>query len=198
MFLKETMHRSLLKLILLVSASFALANSAVASPVTYTLDPAHSFVQFSISHFDFSHPSGKWFANGTLVLDKDKPQNDKVNVTIDVAQMVTGNDELNKHLNAEAFFNTTKYPTATFVSTKVVQTGKNTANIMGDLTMRGVTKPIELKTKFNKEGISLVTNKDTVGFSATAKLKRSDFGITAFSPGLGDDVDLVIEVEASK
>ena len=164
----------------------------------YTLDSGHSYVGWQISHFGFSSPSGKWYATGTLELDKDKPQDSKADITINVADMVTGIPELDKHLKGEDFFDTAKYPTATFVSDRVTMTGKDTAMVDGMLTLHGVTKPVKLKVKLNKAGMSQVSNKMTAGFSATATLKRSDFGIKAYLPGLGDEVKLTIEVEANK
>lgn len=164
---------------------------------TYSIDPNHSYVLWRISHFDFSHPSGKWMvAEGTLSLDKEKPQNSKVNILIHVSDMVTGIPELDKHLKGNLFFDTEKYPQATFVSDKITLTGKNSADVHGILTVHGVSKPIILHVKLNKIGISPITNKETVGFSGTTNLNRSDFGITTLLPGLGDPVQINIELEA--
>jgi len=183
---------------LIISLSFLFACLASASE-TYTIDPNHSYVLWHISHFDFSHPSGKWLvAEGTINLDKDKPQNSKVNVLIHVNDMITGIPELDKHLKSSSFFDTEKYPQATFVSDKVTLTGKNTADVHGILTVHGVSKPITLNVKLNKMGMSPITNKETVGFAATTNLKRSDFGISAYLPGLGDQVQINIEAEAFK
>lgn len=168
---------------------------AQAAPVTYTLDPNHTYVLWHISHFGFSNPAGKWIANGTLILDKDKPQNSKVNATILVNNMITGLPELDKHLKTELFFNTDKYPTATFVSDKVTVTGKNTAKVHGMLTLRGISKSVTLNVKLNNIAISPITNKETAGFSAFTTINRSDFGMTALLPGLGDEVKLEIEAE---
>ncbi len=174
---------------------FCIANAADI----YTIDPNHSYVLWHISHFDFSHPSGKWMiAEGTLHLDKDKPQNSKVNVLIHVNDMITGIPELDKHLKEPLFFDTEKYPNATFVSNKVTLTGKNNADVQGLLTVRGISKPIVLHVKLNKMGISPITNKETFGFTATTNLKRSDFGMTTLLPGLGDQVQINIEAEAFK
>lgn len=164
----------------------------------YIIDPSHTFVNWQVSHFGYSSPTGKWYATGTLDLDKDKPQDSKVNVTIDVASMVTGISKLDEHLRSEEFFDTAKYPTATFVSDKVTLTGKESANVEGMLTVRGITKPVTLKVKLNKHDVSPLSSKMTAGFSATAEIKRSDFGMKAFLPGLGDNVKLMIEVEANK
>jgi polyisoprenoid-binding protein YceI len=165
---------------------------------TYTLDPGHSYVSWQINHFGFSNPSGKWLANGTLSVDEKKPQNSKVNVVIKVADVVTGIPKLDEHLRNADFFDTDKYPDATYVSDKIVVTGKDTAKLYGTLTLHGVSKPVTLNVKLNKSGVSPITNKKTAGFTATADLKRSDFGITKYLPGLGDKVKLNIEVEAAK
>lgn len=165
---------------------------------TYTLDPNHTYVIWYIKHFDFSTQAGKFYASGTLVLDKDHPQNSKVDATIKVADISTGLPELDKHLKEKLFFNVDQYPLATFVSKKVEMTSKTTAKVDGILTLHGVSKPIVLNVKLNKAGVSPITDKMTVGFSATAKLKRSDFGMTTLLPGLGDDVRLDIEAEAYK
>jgi polyisoprenoid-binding protein YceI len=86
---------------------------------TYTLDPNHTYVMWHINHFGFSNPSGKWMAQGTLVLDETNPQNSQVNVTINVADIVTGIPKLDEHLKTDTFFNVAQFPTATFVSTSV-------------------------------------------------------------------------------
>lgn len=165
---------------------------------TYTFDPGHSYVLWHINHFGFSNPSGKWFANGTLILDETKPENSQVKVTIDVAKMDTGIPKLDEHLKSKDFFDVEQYPTATFVSNKVKMTGKDSAKVFGILTLHGVSKPVVLDVKLNKLGMSPISNKTTAGFTATTKLKRSDFGIKAYLPGLGDEVNIDIETEAAK
>lgn len=165
---------------------------------TYTVDPQHSYVLWHISHFGFSNPSGKWFANGVLGLDEKNPQNSQVNITINLADIVTGNKELDGHLKSPEFFDVVKFPTATFKSDKVIVTGKSTAKIEGMLNLHGVSKPVTLDVTFNKQGNSPITDKETVGFSAHTQLRRSDFGINTLLPGLSDEVKLDIEVEAFK
>lgn len=186
-----------LKQAILILSLLFFSSIALATPETYRIDPNHSYVLFHISHFDFSQQTGKWYVNGTLTLDKDKPENDKVDVIIKIGDLVTGNGELDKHLKEQLFFNEPQYPTATFVSSKVVKTGANTADIYGTLTVRGMTKQIVLKAKLNKADVSPITKKMTAGFSATTQLRRSDFGMSAL-PGLGDQVDIEIQVEAIK
>lgn len=183
---------------LIISLSFFFAYVVKAAD-TYTIDTNHSYVLWHINHFDFSHPSGKWMvAEGKLILDKDKPQNSNVNVVIHVGDIITGIPELDKHLKEPLFFDVGKFPQATFVSDKVTLIGKNSADVHGVLTVHGVSKPITLNVKLNKIGVSPITNKETVGFTATTDLKRSDFGMTTLLPGLGDDVQINIEAEAYK
>ncbi len=164
----------------------------------YTLDPGHSYVLWHINHFGFSHPSGKWMAEGTLVWDQAQPQNDKLDVVIHTSEIVTGIPKLDEHLKSADFFDVAQFPTATFVSNKVDVTGTDTAKVTGILTLHGVSKPVTLDVKLNKNGVSPITQKQTLGFTGSTILKRSDFGISKYLPGLSDDVQLEIEAEATK
>ena len=175
---------------------FAQAMPAFAAD-TYKLDPAHTAVTWHISHFGFSSPSGKFMnADGTVTLDQENPANSKVSVTIPVAEIDSGVAKLDEHLKGKDFFDVETYPTATFVSTAVDVTGKDTAVVHGNLTIHGVTKPVDLNVHVNKIGENMF-KKQTAGFTATANIKRSDFGMTAYLPGLGDDIQLDIESEAN-
>lgn len=179
-------------------AACAFSTAVHAAPETFTLDKNHSYVLWSIEHLGFSSQVGKWYATGQLVLDKEHPEQSKADISINVAGVSTGLPELDTHIKSKLFLDVDQYPKATFVSDKVTVTGKDTGDISGVLTLRGVSKPLVLHTKFNKAGMNPITNKMTVGFSATASIKRSDFGMTALLPALGDTVDLKIEVEASQ
>ena len=188
------MKRMLAYMLLLL---FPLTLSAYAAD-TYTLDPSHSYVLWHINHLGFSTQTGKWMANGTLQLDEAKPANSKVNVTIQMANIVTGVPKLDEHLSGGDFFNVKKYPTATFVSDKVTVTGKDKALVHGMLTIRGISKPVTLNVTLDKMGVNPIDNKMTAGFSATTQVKRSDFGMNALLPWLGDDVKIDIGAEAKK
>jgi polyisoprenoid-binding protein YceI len=179
-------------------ALFIFSTAVQAAPETFTLDKNHSYVLWSIEHLGFSTQTGKWYATGQLVLDKDHPEQSKADISINVAGVITGLPELDKHLKSKLFFDVDQYPKATFVSDKVHVLGKDTGDVRGILTLRGISKPVVLHVIFNKSGINPITNKMTVGFSATTSLKRSDFGMNALLPALGDTVDLKIEVEASQ
>src|SRR3990167_5258464 len=185
---------SILSLIcILLLQSFT--SSALAAE-TYTIDPNHTYVLWHIKHFGFSTQAGKWYASGALVLDKDKPANSKVNAVINVADFATGHAELDKHLKGKLFFDTEKYPTATFVDRKVDVTGEKTANVHGVLTLHGVSKPVTLSVTLNKFDVNPITDNMTAWFTATTEIKRSDFGIKTLLPRLGDDVKINIGAEA--
>ncbi len=186
------------RFLLMITSLLLMTTHAFALPQTFTLDPTHTYVLWRINHLGFSTQSGKWYADGTLTLDKDRPQDSKVDVTIQLANLVTGLPELDKHLKDKLFFDVNQYPVAKFVSNKVEPTSKTTAKVHGMLTLHGVTKPVVLDVTFNQEGKNPINDKETVGFSAKTTLKRSDFNITAFLPKVGDDVTIDIEAEAYK
>ncbi|MCW8385708.1 YceI family protein [Fluoribacter dumoffii] len=176
--------------------AFTFSVPTYSAPETYTLDKNHTYVLWSIDHLGFSTQYGKWYGTGQLILDKDNPSQSKVNVKIDVADMITGIPELDKHLKSKLFFDTAQFPTATFVSNKVTPKGDNKATVEGTLTLHGVSKPVVLDVTLNKEGMSPISNKMSVGFTATTSINRSDFGINAFLPSVSDKVNLSIGAEA--
>ena len=186
-----------IRAVLLAGSFIMMAGAAHAAPETYTLDTSHTNVVWSINHFGFSNPSGKMTkVEGTLVLDEAAPANSKVDVTLSPADVQTGIEKLDEHLKSKDFFDAETYPKATFTSTKVELTGKETAKVTGTLTLRGVSKPVVLNVKLNKIGTNMM-GKKTAGFSATTIVKRSDFGMVTYLPNLGDSVGISIESEAN-
>lgn len=176
----------------------SLAPAAFAAPVTYNLDDTHTEVVFSWSHFGFSNPTAKFqSASGTLVLDQDNPAASAVEVTFDINSINSGVPAFNDHLKSADFFDAAKFPTATFKSTKVDVTSADTAKVTGDLTIKGITKPIVLDVKLNKIGENF-KGQTVAGFSAKGELKRSDFNAGAYAPGVSDEIKLKITVEAIK
>lgn len=175
---------------------FLCSTAAFAAPETYTLDPSHTNIYWKASHFGFSSPSGKFAdVSGTLVLDEAKPENSKVKVIIKTASVVTGIPKFDEHLKSPDFFNVLKFPEATFSSFKVEKTGENTAKLHGDFTLLGITKRIVLDATLNKIGDNMFGN-HVAGFSLKGEIKRSDFGMRTALPGISDEVQLDIEVEA--
>jgi polyisoprenoid-binding protein YceI len=158
----------------------------------FILDDNHTYVLWHINHLGFSTQAGKWYAKGFVILDKEQPQNSKVEATIDVSNISTGLPELDEHLKSPLFFDTKKYSTATFVSNKIDVLSKNSAKVQGILTLHGVSKPVTLMVTLNKVGKNPLTDKISVGFSAKTDIKRSDFGINTLLPDLGDNVSLEI------
>ena len=159
----------------------------------YKIEPYHTQIGFSISHFGFSDFSGFFSgASGTLTLDPAKVDITKLDVSIPVQSILTTVSILDDQLKGDQWFDTAKFPNATFVSTKVTKTGGDTAIIVGDLTLHGVTKPVTLKAHLVGSGVNPLDKSFTVGFEATGTIKRSDFGIKQYLPLLGDDVTLKI------
>ena len=173
--------------------------SAYAAPEHYTFDANHTNIDWRANHFGFSNPSGKFAkSSGTLVLDEKAPEKSVVDITIDTTSLVTGIEKFDEHLKSPDFLDAKKFPTAHFKSRSVVLTGKDTADVTGDLTLHGITKSVVLKTKLNKIGENSMSHKHVAGFSATTTLNRSDFGIKTGIPAVSDAIILTLEVEAIK
>ncbi|MCA0404351.1 MAG: YceI family protein [Proteobacteria bacterium] len=191
------MKEKLLRLVFL-SIFFTTASLTHATPEKLVIDNKHSYVLWSLEHHGFSTQTGKWFVDGTIVADKDKPENSRVDAVINIKDMVTGIPDLDKHLEGKEFFDAAQFPKASFVSNKIEVTGKDTGKIHGTLTIRGISKPVVLDAKLNKIAESPITHKMTAGFSASTEIKRSDFGINTYLPTLGDNVKIQIAIEAYK
>lgn len=173
-------------------------SAAQAAPQTFTLETPHTQILFSVSHLGFSHSYGKFTGyNGTIVFDPDAPATSSVDVTIDAKSVDLNDVKWNDHVKNADFLDTEKFPNITFKSTKIEVTGEKTANITGDLTIRGVTKPVVLATVFNKMDKHPMKGDVVAGFSATTKFKRSDFGVSYGVPNVGDDMSIIIEVETN-
>jgi polyisoprenoid-binding protein YceI len=173
---------------------------AFGQATTWSIDPAHSGVGFSILHMGLSTVRGH-FANikGTIVYDPAHVSNSSVNVTIDATTVDTGGAQRDGHLKTADFFDVATFPTATFVSTSVTKQGTH-LEVAGNLTLHGVTKPVVLDVEAPHQAESPMDHKTHSGYAATTTIHRSDFGIGAkFAPPiLGDDVPLTIDLEAIK
>jgi polyisoprenoid-binding protein YceI len=163
---------------------------------TFKLDTPHSKITWSINHFGFSTYIGQFsHAEGTLTLDPKNLGATALDVTIDAASLGTLNPALDNHLKSNAFLDVAQFPTATFHATKIVRTGERTADITGDLTLHGVTHPVTVQASFIQGGSNPVDKTYRLGFAGSAKLVRSEYGIKAYLPTLGDEVTLTIEAE---
>jgi len=172
---------------------------AAVTPGAYVVEPNHTRVQFAVSHIGFTQFFGDFTgAKGTLVLDPKNVATSKVDITLPVSSVSTTNATLDGELKSADWFDAATYPTIRFVSTKIVRTAPNKATITGELTMHGVTKPVELQASFNGSGVNPLDKAYTVGFDATAKLKRSDFGVKTYLPMIGDDTSIRISAAFEK
>ncbi len=163
---------------------------------TFKLDPAHSKITWSVNHFGFSTYIGQFSTvNGALKLDPKAVGASAVDVTVDAGSLGMLNAALDTHLKSKDFLDVATFPTGTFHATKGTQTGERTADIAGDLTLHGVTKPVILQATFNQGGANPIDKKYELGFSGSAKIKRSEFGITTYVPVVSDEVTLTIEAE---
>lgn len=159
---------------------------------SYTVDTGHTQVLFTVMHMGVSEYTGQFTQpTGTLVLDTANAANDKVEVTFPIAKVSTTVPALDAHLKTADFFDAAKFPEGKFVSTSVKASG-TTATIMGNLTLKGVTKPVTLHARFTGAGINPMAKKMNVGFAATTTIKRSDFGISYGIPMVSDEVKLTI------
>jgi len=174
-------------------AQVASTNPGAVKAGTYKVDPYHTQVVFSISHFGFTDYSGFFSgASGSLKLDPNKISATKLRVTIPVTSIETTVPILTQQLKGTAWFDVAKFPDATFTSTKVTETGTTTALITGSLTLHGITKLETLRAQLVGSGVNPLNKVFTVGFRATGEIERSDFGIRTYLPALGNEVTLSI------
>ncbi len=184
--------------VLFASAGLIHAGAAQAAPVTYRLDPDHTMVLFSWNHFGFSNPTADLgLGQGTLVFDQQHPANSSVDVTLPLTLLDTHVPALDKHLKEADFFDADKYPAVTFKSTRVQPLAGHKFKVTGELTVHGVTRPVVLDATLNKVGINPMTKAQSIGFDATATLKRSEFGIGAYVPMVSDLITIHITTEGS-
>lgn len=174
------------------------AVSVQAAPVTYKLDPGHTMVLFSWNHFGYSNPTANFgLGEGTLVFDEQHPANSSVEVTLPLDLLDTHVPALDEHLKKPDFLDAGKYPVVTFKSTQVQPLGGNKFKVTGNLTVHGVTRPVTLNTTLNKVGPHPMSKAQSIGFDATAVIKRSDFGVGAYVPNVSDLINIHITTEGS-
>ena len=180
---------------LAIAATFA--GTALAAPETYVLDSNHSYPRFSYSHFGYSTQLSRFDkTTGKVVFDKEA-RTGSVDVVIDMKSVNTGSS-LNEHIQGEDFFDTARYPTATFKSTRVVFQGDKPASIEGNLTIKGVSKPVTLTVTSFQAMPHPMMKKDAIGANAYTVVKRSEFNAGKYAPYVGDDVRIDIAIEADE
>jgi polyisoprenoid-binding protein YceI len=174
------------------------ASAAMAAPETYTVDGTHTFERFSYSHFGMSTQLSRFNkTTGTVVVDKEAKKG-SVDIVIDTTSVDTGYDTFNEHIQGADFLDTAKFPTATFKSTKVRFEGDKPVAIDGDLTIKGVTKPVTLTVSNFVSMPHPMLKKDAIGADAHVVVKRSEFNAGKYAPNVGDDVTITVSLEAIK
>lgn len=180
----------------LVALATGFAGHALAAPATYVIDPTHTFARFSYSHFGLSTQLSQFDkTSGTVVLDK-AAKTASVDIVIDTTSVDTGYATFNEHIQAPDFLDTAQFPTATFKSTKVDFAGDKPTAIHGNLTIKGVTKPITFKVTHFVNMTHPMLKKDAIGADASAVIKRSEFNAGKYAPNVGDEVTISVALEA--
>ena len=184
---------------LIAAVAFALsASSAMAAPETYVIDGSHTYPRFSYSHLGYSTQLSR-FSNttGKVVFDK-AAKRGEVDIVIDMNSVDTGFKKFDEHLRSADFFETAKFPSATFKSTKVTFEGDKPARVDGDLTIKGITRPVTLTVTSFQAMPHPMLKTDAIGANAHTVIKRSEFGAGMYAPHVSDDVRIDIAIEAVK
>jgi polyisoprenoid-binding protein YceI len=186
------------KFLALAALASGIANMASAAIETYTIDPVHSSVGFSVRHFLTKVPGLFTKFSGTITVDRANLENSTVEATIDVGSVSTNNEKRDSHLKTPDFFDAANFSSITFKSTSWKKTGDSTFDVTGDLTIRGTTKPVVLKVDLMGFGPGM-QGAQLSGWDATATINREDFGVNGpafLGKALGSEVGISITVEA--
>jgi polyisoprenoid-binding protein YceI len=187
-----------MKRLVLLAAAAAFALPALAQPETYVLDANHTFPRFSYSHLGYSTQLSRFNkTTGKIVWDK-AARTAAVDVVIDMKSVDTGSSLFDGHIQGEDYLDTARYPTATFKSKAVRFDGDKPVAIDGDLTIKGVTKPVTLTVTSFQAMPHPMFKRDAIGANATATVKRSDFNAGKNAPYVGDEVTIGLALEALK
>lgn len=186
-----------------VFLSAALAATSAAQVTTWEIDPAHSSAHFSIKHMMVSNVRGEFARlKGSVQLDRRDIMQSSVEAVIDAASINTHEPKRDEHLRSPDFFDVAKYPTITFRSRRALRASEGKLNLVGDLTIHGVTKEVTLDVEGPTAEVKDQRGNARIGASATTRINRKDFGLTwnrALDAGgfvVGDEVSITIDVEA--
>lgn len=165
---------------------------------SYTVDPTHTYAHFTVSHFGYSTMHGRFDQSAGKVTLDTAAKTGTVDITIQAASVSTGYGKRDDHLKSTDFFNAAEFPTITYKASSIKFKGNTPSTVEGQLTMLGVSRPVTLTIDAFKCGPNPMSKKEECGAAATAQIKRSDFGMKSFLPGVGDDIKLEFEIEAYK
>jgi polyisoprenoid-binding protein YceI len=187
-----------MKKLVLVAALSAFSAAGFAAPETFNVEQTHTYPRFEYSHFGYSNQQQRFDkTSGKIVIDR-AAKTGSVDVSIDTTSVNTGYALFNQHIQAEDYFDTARYPAITFKSTKVKFEGDKPVAVEGNLTIKGVTKPVTLTVSSFHSMPHPMLKKDAIGANATTKVKRSEFNMGKNVPYVSDEVTLTIAVEAIK
>jgi polyisoprenoid-binding protein YceI len=190
--------RALLLLLSFV-AGIGTAAETYAAPAAYTLDPTHTRIAFRANHAGFSRALGTFTgATGTLHLDEDDWTSARLELMLPIATLDLGDPDWNRKILDGTFFDADKLPHARFVSTAVEKRDENTLHVKGELTIHGITQPVEFDATINAIKRHPLTFRRTAGFSATLVVSRKAFGIDAWASVVDDAVEILVELEATR
>jgi polyisoprenoid-binding protein YceI len=185
-------------LVVAAAASVLALSSPAQAAETWKIDPVHTEVMFAVSHLGISTQYGRFNdISGTITLDGEDPANSSIEIEIEAASIDTGTEKRDEHLRGPDFFNAKQFPVIRFASKSIEQTGDDTFEISGELSMHGKTKPVTVT--FERMGTTQNPRGETVtGGTTSFEIKRSDFGVDYLVGPVGDEVELMISVEAIK
>jgi polyisoprenoid-binding protein YceI len=190
-----------MKRFLLLTGLVALAAPfATAQTSTWAIDPAHSQIEFVVRHLSLSNIHGRFgIKSGTINVNDTDVTKSTVQVTIDVTSLDTGVSQRDSDVKGANFFDAAKFPTATFESTAVAKKGSG-LTVSGNLTLHGVTRPVELDVEGPTGPVPGMDHKPHSGYSATATINRKDFGVGPNAPAtmVGEDIKLTIDLDVAK
>jgi len=187
-----------LALVVVASTLSAFTAAAIAAPETFTIDATHTAPRFEYSHLGYSNQQHRFDkTSGKIVLDR-AAKTGSVDVTIDAKSVNTGLALFNQVIQGEDYFDTARYPTIIFSSTRVRFDGDKPVSVDGNLTIKGVTRPVTLSISSFHAMPNPFVKKDAIGANAIARIKRSEFNMGKFAPAVSDEVTLSIAVEAIK
>ena len=187
---------SIQRLLTALAFTGVVATSAIAALLTYSVDGSHTFPRFSYLHFGYSTQLSSFSKTTGKVVYDPQAQQGSVDIVISTKSVNTGFADFNEHIQGEDFLDTAKFPEATFKSTKVVFEGEKPKSIEGQLTIKGVTKPVTLTVTSFQSAPHPMMKKPTIGANAFTVIKRSEFNAGKYAPYVGDEVRIDIAIEA--
>jgi len=188
--------RRALAVTLLVFGVNAYADLSDLPSGNYRLDKGHTYISFIFDHYGFSTPIGGFNTfDGNLILDSEDPGNSSVEVVIDATSVDTRVARLDGRLNEADFFDTEKFPEATFRSTRIVRTGDDTFDVVGDLTIKDITVSVTLATTIRAASPHPRRKIPAIGILGEATVSRSAWGMTVDLPGVPDEVIIQVTSE---